>query len=683
MEIQMKESYTNLRAPGGGATLPPHGDSRRIYRQAAFALLVTAMALLCSANAFAQKVSLSGAHDWNVAGSWSPSGVPASTDDVTISAGSTITLPNPSGPHTWNCNNITIAATGTLVNIITAGNISFYVYGSWLNNGTYTHNGHTTHFQPLVPSTLTPNGTGSGKDFGAVSFEGPSSMTLAGDIVIQKSFDINGGGTWDVTGSNYSISVGGSWTFAGVGTTFLQHTGTVHLFSGDVATISAFGMHFYNLIMEKTSIAQLQTGIIIDNNFTLSSGTFDVGSPPGSNQMNIGHYWYYNGGTFNPQHGAVVFDGSLPMYITGNKETDFYDLEISSPNTMSVVLDYNCVVYDHLFLTQGRIQTGSNHLQMGYKLQPLSNSAITYPASGFTSYVYGYFDWVYSTGSTSRFFPIGDANREADVEVELTSVTSTGSLRASTTFGDRINLAASGIAPNMSVNRVWTVTAPTDTVITFTSTNNNVTMHWDPTLDVDAGFLPLSAYTAKFDTPNWSNFGPASNPFTDHCTMANVAGFSDFQVGDEACPTTPTGSDEVMCYGSTVPVLSVTLGNPTDEKADWYAGPSGGSPIYSNSTTYQPSPAPGITTTYYVEVTNTISNCVLSPRKPIILTVTQVTASITAGPNPVVCFGDGQGSVTVTGANGAPAYTYSKDAVNYQSSGTFTGLTAGDYSNTV
>lgn len=47
--------------------------------------------------------------------------------------------------------------------------------------------------------------------------------------------------------------------------------------------------------------------------------------------------------------------------------------------------------------------------------------------------------------------------------------------------------------------------------------------------------------------------------------------------------------------------------------------------------------------------------------------------------NPVSCFGGNNGSLTVTGIAGIAPYEYSLNGVDYQSSGTFTGLTAGTY----
>jgi hypothetical protein len=49
----------------------------------------------------------------------------------------------------------------------------------------------------------------------------------------------------------------------------------------------------------------------------------------------------------------------------------------------------------------------------------------------------------------------------------------------------------------------------------------------------------------------------------------------------------------------------------------------------------------------------------------------------------ILCFGQNTGSLSVRGTGGTEPYEYSLDKINYQSSGTFTNLSAGSYKVTV
>jgi len=57
--------------------------------------------------------------------------------------------------------------------------------------------------------------------------------------------------------------------------------------------------------------------------------------------------------------------------------------------------------------------------------------------------------------------------------------------------------------------------------------------------------------------------------------------------------------------------------------------------------------------------------------------ITTITATINT--IPIFCSGGATGTISVAGANGTPPYTYSIDGVNFQSSGTFNGLSSGTY----
>ncbi|RKN79498.1 gliding motility-associated C-terminal domain-containing protein [Ulvibacterium marinum] len=81
-----------------------------------------------------------------------------------------------------------------------------------------------------------------------------------------------------------------------------------------------------------------------------------------------------------------------------------------------------------------------------------------------------------------------------------------------------------------------------------------------------------------------------------------------------SCPVVnvPTsGGDQSYCVGSAIPALTATV-NP-GETVDWYGTPTGGTPLLSGNTTYNPT-APG---TYYAETRDTVNNCTSATRTPI------------------------------------------------------------------
>jgi len=84
--------------------------------------------------------------------------------------------------------------------------------------------------------------------------------------------------------------------------------------------------------------------------------------------------------------------------------------------------------------------------------------------------------------------------------------------------------------------------------------------------------------------------------------------------------------------------------------------------------------------TYYVRVRATDAGG-LTYDKTLTITITNVTITVTASATTnVTCNGGSNGVITVSSAVGGTAsYTYSKDGSNYQSSTTFSGLTAGSY----
>ena len=97
-----------------------------------------------------------GTTNWATSSNWTPAGVPASSDDVTIPSGTT--QPIITNGTTAACGNLTINSGATLeVATNTSGVLD--IYGSITNNGTLNHSGNLLIY--LKGTNKTIGGTGT------------------------------------------------------------------------------------------------------------------------------------------------------------------------------------------------------------------------------------------------------------------------------------------------------------------------------------------------------------------------------------------------------------------------------------------------------------------------------------------------------------------------------------------
>ncbi|MEZ4927818.1 MAG: PKD-like domain-containing protein [Saprospiraceae bacterium] len=121
------------------------------------------------------------------------------------------------------------------------------------------------------------------------------------------------------------------------------------------------------------------------------------------------------------------------------------------------------------------------------------------------------------------------------------------------------------------------------------------------------------------------------------------------------CPTVmpPNGPNfPVICEGATIPALMVTVG--PGETVDWYTVPTGGTPVFTGSSSYTP-PGPFTPGTYifYAETRESSTNCVSASRTPVFLTV-NAAPNMTQPLNQTVC----AGFIVSVGFNGTSGSTY-------------------------
>ncbi|SMO93415.1 hypothetical protein SAMN06265379_1191, partial [Saccharicrinis carchari] len=147
------------------------------------------------------------------------------------------------------------------------------------------------------------------------------------------------------------INVGKNWTNLGTYT----HNNAKVIFNataGDYIISSGgtgAGKSFYDLTIDAgTSLYTLDMPTDVQNNLTVSSGTFDLASP--NNDITVGGNWHIdqgNGGRFVSNKADVTFNGTLQSIKNGT----FYNLIIGPTSTTS--LSSNIAVENDITLSDG------------------------------------------------------------------------------------------------------------------------------------------------------------------------------------------------------------------------------------------------------------------------------------------------------------------------------------------
>lgn len=200
----------------------------------------------------------------------------------------------------------------------------------------------------------------------------PTSTTVLNNLTINKSGGVtlsaavtaNGtvtltSGAFDVSASNFAITVGGNW--ANNGGTFTPRSGTVTFNSTAGAQAingSAATQTFNNLTVVKNtqtlSVGGSTTTLTLAGDLTITTGTFAAGT---ATAINVAGNWTNNSGSgFTSDSSSVVFNGSTAQTIGGSQPTIFNGLKTS--NSAGVALGVNATVTGVLDLANGDIRTG-------------------------------------------------------------------------------------------------------------------------------------------------------------------------------------------------------------------------------------------------------------------------------------------------------------------------------------
>lgn len=564
------------------------------------------------------------------------------------------------------------------------------------SGGTFTVNGAVTINQPTAGFNNAWNiNAQSATVSGLITFAGAATSTnRVGTIVLTTgTLNANGGITFAGTivqtkvinlGTTGTVNLKGALTGATAATLTAGTSGSIFNYNDNTTaqSVNFFGAGAYhNLHINTTggAGATLSAGITAANvtgnlrvlTGTLENGGFAIaGNAARTFEVANGAFFKLTGTT---SAFPTVF-GTITLGATGTVNYAGSGAQIVSPqsygnlttsNTSSLTMSGNSSVATTLTFTSGKIITGANTLTL------LSGASISGAGTG--KYVFGNLAWTFPTGTPTRVFEIGDVTNYTPLTVAYTTSISTGgTLTASTSAGDHPNIAGSGFTINRTVNRTWTLT--NTGILPATPGYSAIFNFIGPTPgsgDIDALATPSNFIVKRFNG-SWNATTVGTRTATSTQATA-IDGYGDFQVGDGCTPpviNTPAVTN-ISCNASTDGAIDITTtGGSTPFTYAW-TGPGG----FTASTEDITGLAPG---NYSLLITAT-GGCTVSSGT---ITVTEpAVLNATVGSTNVDCNGASTGTISITSPTGGYGnYEYTiNGGGNWQSSGNFTGLAAGTY----
>jgi hypothetical protein len=231
---------------------------------------------------------------------------------------------------------------------------------------------------------------------------------------------------------------------------------------------------------------------------------------------------------------------------------------------------------------------------------------------------------------------------------------------------------------NNEVGQLTSVTITQPTIISFTATGTEPTCNGNSNGSITLSSVSggVSPYTYSIDGSNYQSgltfTGLTNGTYTTYvkdangCVRTNTTGLNKTQVSATISQT------NLPCYQNGGG--SITISNGSGGNGGTYQAK-----VNYGAFQYQNLPATfGVPTagTYTVTV---IDQSACSRTYSVTITEpTQLIGTISASTNPT-CYNGTDGSVTASASGGTSPYTYSKDALTYQSSATFTNLAVGTH----
>lgn len=241
------------------------------------------------------------------------------------------------------------------------------------------------------------------------------------------------------------------------------------------------------------------------------------------NDLNIQRDLFQSDAVLTTNNSIISFFGTGNSTIDGIGTLDKLQLNKSSEN---LTLGNDLVINDSLFLTNGKINTGSYAVEM-------SNGSIIARTAG---HVNGNLrKYIPTSIGLLETFEIGDSIVYTPVTVAFNNISANDFLTASTSLSGP-SLTGTNINESKNVNRFWTLSAGAVTFDSF-----NATFSFDPT-DIDSGANTNNFTLWRHNGGSWVDLVEGTRTATSTQGIG-IDGFQTFAIGQlNTFTITPTAS---------------------------------------------------------------------------------------------------------------------------------------------
>ena len=345
--------------------------------------------------------------------------------------------------------------------------------------------GTPSFHQVVIAAGHTINADGDGRNAESVVLNG----TLNLDNSIGHNLGtVTGNGTirQEATVTNQYIFPGGDFA------AFTGNTGGTFEYSGTVNGTLPTQASYRNILFSGSAVKSLPNAdLSLGGNLTITAGI--VNNPSAKNLEVFGNWENQVGiSGFSAGAGAsaVILKGASQT-LTGS--TTFRNLQADGIGNKTLTSSMS--VSGQLSLSRGIFETGANQLTI--------NTGGSVSGGSDSSHVNGLFRKGIPSSTASVNFEVGDGTVYAPVSLQITgSTNNAGFITASSVAGDHPTGSASGVNPDLSVNRHWILTNSGVTGIA----NYRVQMTYK-TSDLDAGTTPSGFVIVRNDGSSWTTTG--------------------------------------------------------------------------------------------------------------------------------------------------------------------------------